>query len=149
MCFPALAAIPAALGLGTSAAGTAAAGAAGAGTAAVGAAGAYQAIGAGLSALGTALSAYQGVQTGQARQAAARPAVIRAIGYRSVPLPDVPFDDDWGVIPHADGRVTDVVRVVDPATRTFIVEAEIPNRDERLKPGLFARVELDLVSKVH
>jgi hypothetical protein len=25
-----------------------------------------------------------------------------------------------------------------------VVEAEIPNRDERLKPGLFARVELDL-----
>ena len=72
MCFPALAAIPAALGLGTSAAGTAAADAAGAGTAAAGAAGTYQAIGAGLSALGTALSAYQDVQTGQARQAAAR-----------------------------------------------------------------------------
>lgn len=33
-------------------------------------------------------------------------AVIRAIGYRSVPLPDVPFDDAWGIIPNRDGRVT-------------------------------------------
>ena len=43
-----------------------------------------------------------------------------------------------------EGKVTVVVRAVDSATRTFVVEAEIPNRDERLKPGLFARVELDL-----
>jgi membrane fusion protein (multidrug efflux system) len=43
-----------------------------------------------------------------------------------------------------EGKVSVVVRAVDPATRTFVVEAEIPNRDERLKPGLFARVELDL-----
>lgn len=43
-----------------------------------------------------------------------------------------------------EGRVTNVVHAVDPSTRTFVVEAEIPNRDERLKPGLFARVELDL-----
>jgi membrane fusion protein (multidrug efflux system) len=43
-----------------------------------------------------------------------------------------------------EGRVTVVVRAVDPVNRTFVVEAEIPNRDERLKPGLFARVELEL-----
>ncbi len=43
-----------------------------------------------------------------------------------------------------EGKVSTVVRAVDPATRTFAVEAEIPNRDERLKPGLFTRVELDL-----
>jgi multidrug efflux pump subunit AcrA (membrane-fusion protein) len=35
-----------------------------------------------------------------------------------------------------EGKVTIVVRAVDPATRMFVVEAEIPNRDERLKPGL-------------
>jgi membrane fusion protein (multidrug efflux system) len=46
-----------------------------------------------------------------------------------------------------EGRITVVVRAVDAATRTFVVEAEIPNRDERLKPGLFARVELELASK--
>lgn len=43
-----------------------------------------------------------------------------------------------------EGKVVIVVSAVDPATRTFAVEAEIPNRDERLKPGLFARVELNL-----
>lgn len=33
--------------------------------------------------------------------------VIRAVGYRSVPLPDVPFHERWGVIPNEKGRVTD------------------------------------------
>jgi membrane fusion protein (multidrug efflux system) len=57
--------------------------------------------------------------------------VVRA---RVDPYPDEIFE----------GKVTIVVRAVDPSTRTFAVEAEIPNRDERLKPGLFTRVELDL-----
>ncbi|MEL6269548.1 MAG: FAD-dependent oxidoreductase [Chloroflexota bacterium] len=33
--------------------------------------------------------------------------VFRSIGYRGVPLPDVPFFDKWGIIPNVDGRVTD------------------------------------------
>ena len=33
--------------------------------------------------------------------------VFRAIGYRGVPLPGVPFDERGGVIPNADGRVLD------------------------------------------
>ena len=33
--------------------------------------------------------------------------------------------------------------VLDPASRTFAVEALFPNRDGRLRPGLFARVELE------
>ncbi len=41
------------------------------------------------------------------------------------------------------GTVTTFVQAIDPATRTFTVEAEFPNRDARLRPGLFARVELD------
>jgi ferredoxin--NADP+ reductase len=36
--------------------------------------------------------------------------VFRAIGYRGIPLPGVPFDDRRGIIPNAEGRV------VDPAT---------------------------------
>lgn len=40
------------------------------------------------------------------------------------------------------GRVSQVAGVIDPATRSFFVETEFPNRDGRLKPGLFARVEL-------
>jgi ferredoxin--NADP+ reductase len=33
--------------------------------------------------------------------------LFRAIGYRGIPLPDVPFDDRGGTIPNSQGRVTD------------------------------------------
>jgi ferredoxin--NADP+ reductase len=33
--------------------------------------------------------------------------VFRSIGYRGVPLPGVPFNDDWGVIHNRKGRVID------------------------------------------
>lgn len=42
-----------------------------------------------------------------------------------------------------EGRVTAVAGVIDPAPRSFFVETEFPNRDGRLKPGLFARVEME------
>lgn len=32
--------------------------------------------------------------------------VFRSIGYRSVPIPGVPFFDKWGIIPNEKGRVT-------------------------------------------
>lgn len=41
------------------------------------------------------------------------------------------------------GRISVVGDAIDPATRTFLVEAEFVNRDDRLRPGLFARVEAD------
>lgn len=44
------------------------------------------------------------------------------------------------------GTVARVVHSLDPRTRTMGVEVEIPNRDGRLKPGMFARVEV-LVDK--
>ena len=31
--------------------------------------------------------------------------LLRSVGYRGVPLPDVPFREDWGTIPHDAGRV--------------------------------------------
>lgn len=43
-----------------------------------------------------------------------------------------------------EGAVRLVGGSIDPSTRTFLVEAEFPNRDGRLRPGLFARVEVDL-----
>ncbi len=46
------------------------------------------------------------------------------------------------------GRVSTIGRVIDPASRTVMVETEFPNRDGRLSPGLFARVEIDLVDVV-
>ncbi|AQT81117.1 NADP oxidoreductase [Mycolicibacterium litorale] len=33
--------------------------------------------------------------------------VVRAVGYRGVPVPGLPFDEASGTIPHADGRVAD------------------------------------------
>lgn len=33
--------------------------------------------------------------------------VLRAVGYRGVPVPDVPFDDERGTVPNAAGRVLD------------------------------------------
>jgi membrane fusion protein (multidrug efflux system) len=42
------------------------------------------------------------------------------------------------------GKVTQVGGVVDSATRTVAVETEFSNRDGRLSPGLFARVEIDV-----
>jgi len=42
-----------------------------------------------------------------------------------------------------EGKVTTVGGVVDSATRSFFVETEFANRDGKLKPGLFARVEMN------
>jgi membrane fusion protein (multidrug efflux system) len=42
-----------------------------------------------------------------------------------------------------EGKVTTVGGVIDPATRSFFVETEFANRDGRLRPGLFARVEME------
>lgn len=43
-----------------------------------------------------------------------------------------------------EGTLSLVGGSVDVATRTFLAEAEFPNRDRRLRPGLFARVALDI-----
>lgn len=42
-----------------------------------------------------------------------------------------------------EGKVTVVGGVIDPATRSLLVETEFSNRDGKLKPGLFARVEME------
>jgi RND family efflux transporter MFP subunit len=42
------------------------------------------------------------------------------------------------------GRIARVSPVLDPATRTAAMEVEIPNRDNRLKPGMYARVLLTI-----
>jgi len=41
------------------------------------------------------------------------------------------------------GKVTTVGGVIDSATRSFTVETEFANRDGKLRPGLFARVEME------
>jgi membrane fusion protein, multidrug efflux system len=42
------------------------------------------------------------------------------------------------------GTIKTVGGVIDPRTRTMFAEAEFPNADGRLRPGLFARVEAKL-----
>jgi len=41
------------------------------------------------------------------------------------------------------GRVSVIGGVIDTATRSLLIETEFPNRDGKLRPGLFARVEMD------
>ncbi len=45
-----------------------------------------------------------------------------------------------------EGRVTRIVQALNRATRTMTVEVDLPNKDHRLKGGMFARVEV-LVGK--
>jgi membrane fusion protein, multidrug efflux system len=42
------------------------------------------------------------------------------------------------------GTIFRVAPTVNPATRSFISEVEIPNRNDLLKPGMFVRVSMDL-----
>ena len=47
------------------------------------------------------------------------------------------------------GKVTMVAPTVDVATRTFVVEVTVANKDNRILPGMFARVELNLGTMEH
>jgi membrane fusion protein, multidrug efflux system len=58
---------------------------------------------------------------------------------------DVDVDAFPGEIFH--GRVARIAPVLDPATRTAQMEVEVPNRDFRLKPGMYSRVRLTVATK--
>jgi len=45
------------------------------------------------------------------------------------------------------GKVTLITSVVDPDTRTVKIRTEVPNRDGRLKPDMFASVEIVIAAK--
>lgn len=47
------------------------------------------------------------------------------------------------------GKVSLIYPTIDPATRTFPVEIKIENSDERVRPGMFARVTMDFGSRNH
>jgi RND family efflux transporter MFP subunit len=42
------------------------------------------------------------------------------------------------------GRIARVSPVLDPATRTAAIEVEVPNPDNKLKPGMYARISLTI-----
>lgn len=46
-----------------------------------------------------------------------------------------------------DGHIARVAPVLDPATRTAEIEIEVPNRDFRLKPGMYARMSVTIESR--
>ncbi|MEE4109850.1 MAG: efflux RND transporter periplasmic adaptor subunit [Halieaceae bacterium] len=46
----------------------------------------------------------------------------------------------------ARGRVVDLGSRIDPVSRAFVARAEVPNGDDRLRPGMSFRVKLDLES---
>lgn len=45
------------------------------------------------------------------------------------------------------GKVSLVYPTIDPMTRTFGVEVEIPNSNQRIRPGMFARATIDFGAK--
>ncbi len=86
--------------------------------------------------------------------------VITSLDDRSVLLVrfDVPetlinrlsFGDSVSVTPwtgragESTGRIADIGSRIDPASRTFLVQAEVANPDDRLRPGMSFRVRLEL-----
>ena len=48
-----------------------------------------------------------------------------------------------------NGRIARVAPVLDPATRTAQMEVEIPNQANRLKPGMYARVNLTIEERAN
>jgi membrane fusion protein (multidrug efflux system) len=61
-----------------------------------------------------------------------RVATGQTVDVRVAPFPDESFD----------GQVTVVSPTIDPRSRTLRVKAQLPNPDGRLRPGLFARIDL-------
>ncbi len=47
------------------------------------------------------------------------------------------------------GIIERIHPTIDPNTRTFTVEINIPNNDERIRPGMFARVEMNFGTANH
>lgn len=67
----------------------------------------------------------------------ARVAVGNEVGIRVAPYPDERFD----------ALVTVIAPTIDPSTRTLRVKAEISNPDGRLRPGLFAHVDVGVAER--
>jgi ferredoxin/flavodoxin---NADP+ reductase len=59
-------------------------------------------------------------QAGEERERIPAGLVFRAIGYRGIPLPGVPFDERTGVIPNENGRILDPQRG-DPVAGEYVV----------------------------
>ena len=68
--------------------------------------------------------------------------VFRSIGYRGVPLPDIPFNDSWGVILNEAGRI------VDPEDRTPVVGLYTAGWIKRGPSGVIGTNKLDAAETI-
>jgi membrane fusion protein (multidrug efflux system) len=66
-----------------------------------------------------------------------RVAPEQTVALRVAPYPDTVFE----------GRVTVIAPVIDEQSRTLRVKAQVDNSDGRLRPGLFARVDLGIAKR--
>lgn len=48
-----------------------------------------------------------------------------------------------------EGKINLIYPTIDAATRTFPIEVQLPNRDQRVRPGMFARVTLNFGTQDH
>lgn len=48
-----------------------------------------------------------------------------------------------------EGKISLIYPTIDAATRTFPIEVQLPNRDQRVRPGMFARVILNFGTQEH
>ena len=49
----------------------------------------------------------------------------------------------------SEGKISLVYPTINPATRTFPVEIQLVNRDQRVRPGMFARATLNFGIRDH
>jgi ferredoxin--NADP+ reductase len=68
--------------------------------------------------------------------------VFRSVGYRGVPLPDVPFRDDWGIIPNEAGRI------IDPETKQPLLGEYVTGWIKRGPSGVIGTNKPDAVETV-
>ncbi|MEX0822262.1 MAG: FAD-dependent oxidoreductase [Rhodothermales bacterium] len=68
--------------------------------------------------------------------------VFRSVGYQGVPLPDVPFNEDWHVILNERGRV------LDPETRKHVVGEYVGGWIKRGPSGVIGTNKADSVETV-
>src|SRR5690606_38151150 len=68
--------------------------------------------------------------------------VFRSVGYEGVPLPDVPFDENWSVILNESGRV------LDPKTRHHVTGEYVAGWIKRGPTGVIGTNKADAVETV-
>ena len=69
--------------------------------------------------------------------------VFRSVGYRGLPLPGVPFNDEWGVISNVNGRI------VDPKSSNSLPGLYVSGWIKRGPTGVIGTNKADSIETVH